>query len=159
MPIIWEFRHGFQPVIHLNTLQFFVRAIKRPTSYLGYSLHIFPVKQFYTFKPVSDRCIFFQKSLCRISFFFRAVHLFKKVHETITHDFMPHITWVINVIEKLILGQYPSLFLTKSKLWRNCIFYADHGKLICFSNHIQPILQIPVICKYRKQQNDCRLIW
>ena len=63
-----------------------------------------------------------------------------------------------NIIEELVLGQHPSLAGFFIKLLYHAVLHTHHGQVVRRSYRGETLLKIPVIRKYRKQQNHCRLL-
>ena len=63
---------------------------------------------------------------------------------------------MIGIIEILPLGNHTPLRSRCSKLGADRFQHVHHGQFMPPSHGGQPLFQIPVICKYRKQENNSR---
>ena len=75
--------------------------------------------------------------------------------QTVRHNLMPNIRRVIAVVKELIFCHHSALARLFVKLLHHAVSGADHRQLIALSHHAETLLQIFIVGKHSKQQNDC----
>ena len=74
--------------------------------------------------------------------------------QTVRHYLMPDVCRMEAVVKELVFDHYPARVRLFIKLLYHAVARADHRQIVLRSHHAKPLLQIPVVCKHRKQQDD-----
>ena len=84
------------------------------------------------------------------------IQALQQIHQTIFHNAVPSVRRMIGIIEVLPLGNHTPLCSRCSELGADRFQHIHHGQFMPPSHGSQPLFQVPVICKDRKQENNGR---